>query len=288
MRIYSNLFDLVRETERDLWEMGIKVSPRTYQDKIVDDYHSYTKEIPGYSFLLKLPEDSRIVLDVEDLLREELNIDRVSFHISGVLNILDRDSTERLKVNEAFSYIYSNEYKRYLDYCLAQFLERVGVGNFENPGVSYLVLSDLWLPFLEDDGKFSYYYPDRILRGYSLRDHPVISLLKEDPETRRAVFSIYSDEDLEKMKEGRRIPCSMFYHVLVRKFKRGSEEEKRMRMVYVMRSCDFYTFFLMDVFMAILFEVYIANLLSFKLDSLVYFTSSLHAFKGDLEKRDIF
>ena len=57
MRIFESLKDAVNEIERDLHEMGTKVWPETYQDKVVvDDPEFETKELQGYSYLITRPE----------------------------------------------------------------------------------------------------------------------------------------------------------------------------------------------------------------------------------------
>lgn len=53
MRIYNDSIEMVREVERDLFEMGIVVQPFTMQDKQVEKDSSYeTLEIQAYSYML--------------------------------------------------------------------------------------------------------------------------------------------------------------------------------------------------------------------------------------------
>jgi thymidylate synthase len=53
MRIYNSAFEMVREVERDLWEMGIKVQSETMQDKDVHKDKDYeTVEVQGYDYRL--------------------------------------------------------------------------------------------------------------------------------------------------------------------------------------------------------------------------------------------
>ena len=51
MRIYKGLYEAFKETERELFEMGILIHPQTMQDKDVSEDENYiTKELQGYCF----------------------------------------------------------------------------------------------------------------------------------------------------------------------------------------------------------------------------------------------
>lgn len=53
MRIFNDAYEMAREVERDLWEMGIKVQPATMQDKHVADDKDYeTIEVQAYGYTL--------------------------------------------------------------------------------------------------------------------------------------------------------------------------------------------------------------------------------------------
>lgn len=58
MRIYQNSYQLVSEMARDLWEMGIEVLPKSYQNKIIEGKDEFkTKEINNYHYrLVDLPD----------------------------------------------------------------------------------------------------------------------------------------------------------------------------------------------------------------------------------------
>lgn len=58
MRIFINMLEMVREAERDLFEMGIRVHPATMQDKQVkNDAGFETKELQAYGFQVTNVED---------------------------------------------------------------------------------------------------------------------------------------------------------------------------------------------------------------------------------------
>jgi len=53
MRIYKDAMEMVREVERDLWEMGIRVQSSTMQDKDVHDNKDYeTVELQAYPYMI--------------------------------------------------------------------------------------------------------------------------------------------------------------------------------------------------------------------------------------------
>jgi thymidylate synthase len=53
MRIYNSAMEMVREVERDLFEMGIRVHPETMQDKNVKDNPDFeTVELQAYDYKL--------------------------------------------------------------------------------------------------------------------------------------------------------------------------------------------------------------------------------------------
>ena len=125
MRIYQTPFEAMKETERELFEMGISVHPQTIQDKGVRDDPNYlTKEIRGYSF----------------------KIVDWAWHIEHI--------------KRALHHFFEEETDSVLTYVLAEFRERVQ-GKATNPGTAYLHRKDLWEEFLHN-GKFAYTYSERI------------------------------------------------------------------------------------------------------------------------------
>lgn len=58
MRIYSNCYELMSETGRNLWEMGMEVKPKTYQNKNIEGKDEFiTKELICEQYCLtKMPD----------------------------------------------------------------------------------------------------------------------------------------------------------------------------------------------------------------------------------------
>lgn len=64
MRIYQSCYEMVREVEREIAEMGITYQTQTVQDKHVgDDLDFMTKELVGYVYQLSRYDDLEALLD---------------------------------------------------------------------------------------------------------------------------------------------------------------------------------------------------------------------------------
>lgn len=261
MRIYSNPLEAFRETERDLFEMGITVHPQTMQDKDIRDDPSYkTLETRGYAFKI-------------------------------VDWTLDLGHLKKTMV-----YFYKEQADDVLTYILAEFRERVS-GKATNPGTSYTHRMELWMEFLHN-GKFAYTYSERITPQLQT----ILQELKKNPESRQAIINIHSNicpesytnsttprhpnyvvlksNDLKNLGAGGRVPCSMYYQVMIR--------EEKLDLIYVMRSADFLTHFPVDISIALCVQDWFADKLNLKTGTFTYFTGSLHAYAKDMKERGIF
>lgn len=251
MRIYQNPFEAMRETERELFEMGIEVHPETMQDKVVKDDPDYnTLEIRGYAFKV-----------IDWALEMEL--------FTRILDYFYRD-----KVHDIMAYI------------LTEFRERTS-GQSSNPGRSYLSRKDVWDEFLHD-GKFAYTYSERIAPQLMA----VLEELKKNPETRQGIINLHSNicptqaelvdpsYDLRNIGGAGRIPCSLYYQLMIR--------EGKLDLIYGMRSCDFLVHFPVDICLALLTQDWFADKLNLKTGAFTWFCGSLHAYHKDLKKRGIF
>lgn len=169
------------------------------------------------------------------------------------------------------------------------FKERIG-GEPLNPPPS-----SSWWPFAQKNNsehkvgeQFSHTYPERMwpktvnkasfeiqrmgLR-YPLGDlDDVIQLLRDRPGTRQAYLPIWFPEDTGAV-QSQRVPCTLGYHFLVR--------NGRLKIVYYIRSCDFYRHFRDDVYMAARLAQYVAGEAGVGVDRLVMHISSLHVFEPE-------
>lgn len=250
MRIYGNCYELMSEMGRNLYEMGNIVKPKHYQNKDIEGNDDFiTKELICEQYCL---------LEMPD--PERL----FTFMEEGAREWADAEFQERIS-----------------DECI-------------NPGEAWKLRKNVWEEFLVD-GKFDYTYPERI-NQLVMYDHlpttkikAVIKLLKEDPDTRKAILNIYGSfydyysrvEDYDRLDGHARIPCSMYYDFLIRENQKG---EKVLHITYHQRSSDFVTFFGSDVYLAWKLMEYVAGEVHVKPGYLYHTIDSIHAYKKDWVK----
>jgi len=202
----------------------------------------------------------------------------------------DKKATEEYQTKELQGYGYiitshssKDEHFQFLggdlDYAMADFQERV-MDQWINPGSAYLLRDEVWREFLHD-GKFAYTYNERIREQLPM----IIEELKARPNTRQAVLTIYDrHQDMNNMGGKARIPCSMYYQFLRRK----RNEQEVLDCIYTMRSCDIYTHYIYDVWLAMRLQEYIANALGLEPGHFTHFIGSLHAYRKDYIKKGVF
>lgn len=71
----------------------------------------------------------------------------------------------------------------------------------------------------------------------------LVNALANEPLTRQAYLPVWFPEDLQAIKEGKRVPCSLGYHFIQRHHK--------LHGVYYLRSCDFVRHFRDDIYMTV-------------------------------------
>lgn len=247
MRIYTNAYELMSEMGRNLWEMGLENKPKTYQNKDISNNEDFvTKELICEQYCLTS------IPDVDNL----------------------------------FIHTHSR------DWAEAEFQERLD-RNRVNPGRAWELRKEVWEEFLVDNPvlgkKFDYSYGERMNErfittfgeGYMTSLEVIISLLKHDPDTRKAILPIYSDKDTGFLDGQCRIPCSMYYDFLIRTNPRG---EKQLNICYHQRSSDFIMHFGNDVFLAWKLMEYIAEQVGVKPGYLYHTIDSLHTYKRDWDR----
>lgn len=255
MRIYQNPLEAVREVERDLFEMGIRVHPQTMQDKKVADDPDYeTKELRGYAFKIV---DWQWNIDQEHTVVDYFYKDAAAEHVKA--------------------------------YIAQEFVDRVS-GTPSNPGNAYKFRQEVWNEFVHS-GKFAYTYSER----QYLQVKRILTELNEHPDTRQAIITIHSNINTDKTVSGNvtdwsndafamggagRVPCSLLYQVMRR--------EGKVDLHYVMRSCDLLTHFPVDIMLALRLQHHFAWRLHNPMGTFTYFTGSLHAYHKDLKVRGIF
>lgn len=171
-------------------------------------------------------------------------------------------------------------YSRSREWADAEFQERIDTSDIINPGKAWELRKDLWEQFLVN-GKFDYTYNERIIHVIK----PLIRLLKDDNDTRKAVLPIFNGDmdglDTNRYDGSRRIPCSMYYDFLIRQNGKG---EKVLHICYHQRSSDFVTHFGNDVYLAWRLMEYVAKEVGVKPGYLYHTIDSLHTYQKDWDK----
>lgn len=93
MRIYSDAMSMVREVERDLFEMGVRYQSATVQDRFVGDDPDYeTLELGAYQYSL-----SRVDL---------VELEKVVSYLKGNLSWAKKELSERIRgsINPGFAW----------------------------------------------------------------------------------------------------------------------------------------------------------------------------------------
>ena len=257
MRIFSNPLEAVKEVERDCWEMGIVVRPQTMQDKNIKDDPEYTtKEIRGYSF----------------------KINGWDYDFDGLVKVLE--------------YFFPDDANDIANYCLTEIKERLS-GCAYNPGKAYKWRTKVWDEFLHD-GKFAYTYSERLAPQIEI----ILEELQKNPDSRQGILNIHSnicpldfrkDDDINPVRQsadlanrggGGRVPCSMYYQLMIR--------EDKLDLIYTMRSCDLLTHFPIDISLALMTQQWFASRLNLPMGTFTYFCGSLHSYFKDIKKRGVF
>lgn len=121
----------------------------------------------------------------------------------------------------------------------------------------------------------------------------VVDLLQTHRLTRQAYLPVWFPEDTggSNREKGRRVPCTLGYHFMVR--------DGRLSVRYFIRSCDLYRHFINDVYMACRLAQWICDTINEREEQkpddepipeslypgkLIMHISSLHLFVGDVDK----
>ena len=182
MRIYLNPLEMVKEVERDLFEMGVRYQTSTVQDQFVENDPKFqTLELYGYAYKLK-------------------NVGTITTD-----SFLDAIRYQR------------GEDKDYEGWMFAESKERLNPpeGIPHNPGSAWTLREDFWGGFIRA-GIFSYSYTER----WQAQLPYVVRELQARPNTRQAIMTMYDrHEDLTNWGGFDRVPCSVSYQFIQREGK---------------------------------------------------------------------
>lgn len=153
-----------------------------------------------------------------------------------------------------------------------EFKERIDPSGSINPGTAWELRKNIWTEYMHD-GKMAYSYNERLFINDQL--NKIINRLKEDHDSRQLWVSIWNpNEDPDKLGGVSRVPCSLGYNFQFR--------DGKLNIHYVMRSCDFSTHFVNDVYLAIKMLEYVAEKTGLPVGNFVYTTFSLHVYRKDI------
>jgi thymidylate synthase len=134
----------------------------------------------------------------------------------------------------------------------------------------------LWLKgnenYMEGNGKFSHSYPERM----SETIYKAVALLKKDPTTRQCVIPMWNRKDNDMALENRRVPCTMFWHFILRRGK--------LHCYYPMRSCDGLRHFHNDIYLASRLTLWLIEQAGLEAvpGTLTFHAVSFHCFTNDM------
>lgn len=237
MRIFGDLNVAYEEIRRDLLETGVWHSGHSYQDKVVEGDERFDfMELSPYLWTFTDPGNHKKLLAFID--EQDLDLNWISFETSERMFL-----SQELETGD----------------------ERL------NPGKAWK-LREVWEPFIEDTGQFSYTYANR----FSINNQWewAIEELTEHPTSRQVIIGVH-DWKTDNLNAGgtHRIPCSMFYHLMIR--------DEKLNLHYVMRSCDIHTHFPYDVILALHAQILMARWIEIECGVFSHFVTSLHGFKKD-------
>ena len=145
-------------------------------------------------------------------------------------------------------------------------MDEEGNPHFINPGEAWKERKEIWSEYMHD-GKLAYAYNERIWNNNQLTK--IIERLKEDHDSRQLWLSIWNpDIDPDYLGGVSRVPCSLGYNFQYR--------DGKLNIHYVMRSCDFNTHFINDVYLGIKLLEYVAKETSLPVGSFTHTMFSLH------------
>ena len=156
----------------------------------------------------------------------------------------------------------------------AEFEERIDKSGNINPGTAWELRSDVWSEYMHE-GKMAYTYNERFFRNNQLTK--IIERLKNDHDSRQLWLSVWDpNEDPDKLGGVSRVPCSLGYNF---QFRDGA-----LNIHYVMRSCDFSTHFVNDVYLGIKLLEYVAKEVNLPVGSFTHTIFSLHVYGEEVKE----
>lgn len=135
---------------------------------------------------------------------------------------------------------------------------------------------DYFKKFCDEGGdQASYSYGERIVPQIE----SLLARLKGNLYSRGAIINVWDSRDVSRI--GRRVPCTLAYHFMVRKTIDGD----RMNLIVSQRSCDMINFFPLDIYKSYLFLKYVAKAIGVEPGYIIHNINSAHVYKKDIPER---
>lgn len=184
MRIYSNTYELMSETGRNLWEMGNLVKPHSMQNKVVEgDENYHTKELICEQYCLTGIPDEEYLFTFDPRSKEWA---KAEFEERVTLWDNFKNPGKAYKIREDLWGPLLNKEGKF-DYTYNQRLNHFSLA---------FVPNIVW----------------------------VIEELGKNPDSRQCVLPIYSLDDVQYIGGRKRVPCSMYYNFLIRENASGEKQ----------------------------------------------------------------
>ena len=195
------------------------------------------------------------------------------------------DTTRYGTISEIVDFGRQRGFQIYQETTIRDWLEReithrVNPDAFKDPSI----FTEKYHPALKqtfEGNSPSYTYTERLHGAVDFLAHE----LSSHPDSRRAYWPIFDQRDARRAYLPTRVPCSLGYQVMIRQV--GSHPQ--LMLFYLQRSCDFDTFWLSDIWLAMRFQEAIYGKLLKHYDDLllgqfVHIILSLHSFKVENEE----
>lgn len=263
MRIYDDCRELMSEMGRDLWEMGKIVSPKTYQNKVIEGKEEFkTKELICKQYCLMSLQDSRYLFAYTKAFEwaaaeSRERKDRRCLNPGEAYKFRKELWEEFLNEDGKFDYTYGERFNQKVVFA----------------GKEMAVLEAIARLLASDRDTRKAVLP--VFGGYRQ-----LEAIEKNSEVVDAVYSV--DMDIDGYDGTKRIPCSMYYDFLIR--------DGKLHICYHQRSSDFIAHFGNDVYLAWELKEYMTNLVNhFSPDDtdiiepgyLYHTIDSLHAYQKD-------
>lgn len=139
-------------------------------------------------------------------------------------------------------------------------------GEALNPGRAWRFLTDIWVPMMEDSGKFSYTYSERMADQLLSAEKE----LKRNTNSRESFIGLWDIRNDWSRLSKRRVPCTIGYQFLIR--------NGLLEITYLQRSCNFFKHYQNDAYLAVKLQQWMAEQVGVEAGPFHHWLGSFHIF----------